>query len=291
MNKSLSLIAFASLTLSGCVVHVGGDGEHTQFHSEQRLSLNASDLSQLVADTGAGDLEIIGVPGLQQVEVVANVHAVNADSYTLVLEQQGHNAKLLADNHSQLGIIFINSNSPRIDLLVKVPAQFAVNLDDGSGSTSIRGITGNIDVRDDSGELTIDGGASVRVIDGSGGLTISNVSGDLYVDDDSGELAISKVGGAVEVTDGSGNLTIEHVAGLVTVHDDSGELSVSDVTGDVNVVDGSGNLSIVQVTGTVTIDDGSGNITVEQTGGLIIEEAGSGSVNFHHIQGRVSVNE
>ena len=59
MYKTLSAIAMATL-LSGCVVHIGGSSNPADTHIERELELDASQLSKLVAETGAGSLKIVG---------------------------------------------------------------------------------------------------------------------------------------------------------------------------------------------------------------------------------------
>lgn len=44
-------------------------------HEQRELSLDAQDLQELVAETGAGSLEIIGVEGLTQIKLVADIYS------------------------------------------------------------------------------------------------------------------------------------------------------------------------------------------------------------------------
>ena len=250
MKTSILSLAIATL-LSGCVVYVGNGHASDLQHEERKLALSATELQHLVADTGAGKLEIIGETGRDSIELVANIYYYDAEDIRLSLIQRRSDAVLEAG----FATAFYNGNSPYIDLQVKVPAQFNLTLDDGSGDTEIRGLSGDLNIDDGSGELRISGGNNANVKDGSGDVHISQLSG---------------------------NLTLE---------DGSGDTDIRQITGNVSVEDGSGDLNISQVGGIVTLDDGSGDIAVDGAGGLTIIESGSGGLKLNAINGPVNIND
>ncbi len=246
MKKIFPLLTTV-LMLNGCVIQVNAD---EPLEAEQRqLQLSAAQLKQLVADTGAGNLQIIGEAGRQQIDVAATIYSRAKTEVELSLQARGDAALLVAKTSERFSI----GNSPYIDLVVKVPASFNLKLDDGSGDTDIRGLTGDLVVNDGSGNLRIDGGKQLSVEDGSGDLQISNIAGNTQVDD------------------GSGNMDIRHIGG------------------DLTITDGSGDIRVSQVAGTVRIDDGSGDIQVEQAGSLIVEDGGSGDIRYQQISGKVEL--
>ncbi|MGL4223221.1 MAG: hypothetical protein ACRCSS_21575, partial [Shewanella sp.] len=49
------------VSLTGCIINVNAAGMLELDHQQRELSLDAQDLQELVAETGAGSLEIIGV--------------------------------------------------------------------------------------------------------------------------------------------------------------------------------------------------------------------------------------
>lgn len=250
MKTSVLTIAAATL-LSGCVIYVGNGHAGDLQHEERTLALGAADLTQLVADTGAGKLDIIGEEGRSDVEVVANIYYYDAEDVRLSLVDSGSNAKLEAGFDKS----FYSGNSPYIDLTVKVPARFSLKLDDGSGDTDIRGLKGDLYVDDGSGDLQIQGGANAVIEDGSGNLSIRQLSGKLQVEDGSGDLHISDVAGDVSIDDGSGDLTVNNIGGTVTVDDGSGDILVDGAAGLTVVNSGSGGLKINAINGPVKIND------------------------------------
>ena len=253
MFKTLSAISMAML-LSGCVVHIGGGASTADVHLERELTLEAANLNELVAETGAGSLKIIGSDTTSKITVKADIYTSEDLEYKLTLKEYGNKAKLVADHDIQDGLHFHINQGLSIDLVVTMPSELALDLNDSSGDVEIKGLNSKIKVDDSSGSLTINGGASVEVDDSSGDLYISNIKGDTEVEDGSGYTRIENTQGAVEVDDGSGDLVIKNVKGIVKV------------------------------------DDGSGSITVNGAGGLIIEDDGSGDLNIDNIKGEVRID-
>ncbi|GAB2917035.1 DUF4097 family beta strand repeat-containing protein [Rheinheimera gaetbuli] len=250
MKTFILNIATATL-LSGCVIYVGNGHAGDLQHEERKLTVSAGTLQQLIAETGAGKLDIIGEAGRNEVEMVANIYYYKAEDIRLNLTTRGKSAVLEAGFDKG----FYNGNSPYIDVLVKVPQHFGLTLDDGSGDTDIRGLTGNLQVKDGSGDLRIHGGANVQVEDGSGNLFIEQVNGNLIVDDGSGNLEARNVKGDVTIDDGSGDIVVRDVAGIVTIDDGSGDIIV-DGAGGLTIIDsGSGGLTLNAINGPVKIND------------------------------------
>lgn len=243
------LASIFALSLSGCIINVNGASMEDLEHSQQVIQLDANGLDAMVANTGAGSLEIIGVDGLTNIILEADIYTYEEMEPNLSLTQKGNTAYLVAE----FGPRFGSGNSPYIDLVIKVPAKMTLDIDDGSGSIKLSGIDADIKIEDGSGSIEIQGGRDLNIQDGSGSIILSNVQGNIELDDGSGSIDISKVNGDVNITDGSGGMSVKDIQGLVT------------------------------------IEDGSGGIEVVNTKGLTILEAGSGNLSFDKIDGQVSM--
>lgn len=231
--KPIALAIATAVLLNGCVIHVGGQNAVPLEHSEKTLSLDAQSLTQLYADTGKGDLLIQGEVGRTQVEVVAQIYNREDSELILTLEKHGDTAKLVADFDRS----FSYGDAPYIDLVVKVPASFALTLDDGSGDTDIKGLQGALRIDDGSGDLAVDNGASLVLEDGSGDIRVSNIQGDVRVDDGSGDMNVSQIAGIVTIDDGSGDIRVDHSKGLTIADDGSGDLNINQINGPVSVAE------------------------------------------------------
>ncbi|HET8817828.1 MAG TPA: hypothetical protein VFM61_10330 [Pseudidiomarina sp.] len=229
--KIAALAVVAGTMLTGCVVYadVSDDGglwgDSDLQHETRSLSLDTAGIDELKADTGAGSLEIIGESGRTSIDVVAEVYYRDADDIRLSLEQSGDDAVLIADfdNHSFRG------ESPYINLVVRVPAELEVEVNDGSGSIVMRDISGDIDIEDGSGSIHVENAGNVEIDDGSGSITVRNLSGNLNVDDGSGSMDIENVIGKVTIDDGSGGIVVRNVGELNIIDAGSGSVRTEGV--------------------------------------------------------------
>lgn len=235
------------LWLQGCIVAVQADEKLSM--RQQQLTLSSAQLNKLIAETGAGALQIIGEPNRTQIDVAATIYSDAHTKVELSLVQDNQVARLVATTEQQ----FSAGPSPRIDLMVRMPAQLALTLTDGSGNIDISGLTGAIVLNDGSGDLRLKGAASLQLTDGSGDIDVSDVSGNVQISDGSGHLRLHSVGGDTDIEDGSGDLRVSEIGG------------------------------------TVRINDGSGDIDVRAAAALIIADAGSGDLHYQQIRGKVQL--
>ena len=253
ITKPLSLIS-GILLLSGCVFHISPSVASVK--QTQQLTLPSNNLEYLNVLSGAGNLEIKGSQTATSIRVDATIYTADIeDEYELTLEQDGKQAKLVAQNKSRNGISFYSGQSPHIDLVVTVPSNLNLDIDDGSGDILINAMQSNIDVKDGSGDLTISGAKNLTVDDGSGEMHVSNISGSLSVEDGSGDIVISHINGAVNVDDNSGDMLIEHIGSSVTIEDGSGDIRVNHAKGLTITESGSGDVSIDNISGSVKVAD------------------------------------
>ena len=287
ITKPLSLIG-GILLLSGCVFHISPSVASVK--QTQQLTLPNNNLEYLNVLSGAGSLEIKGSKTATSISVDATIYTADIeDEYELTLEQNGTQAKLVAQNKSRNGISFYSGQSPSINLVVTVPSNLNLDIKDGSGDIIISAMKSNIDVKDGSGGLTIDGSKNLTVDDGSGEVNLENIAGNLALTDGSGSIHIDNVSGNATIEDGSGEMHVSNVSGSLDVEDGSGDIVISQINGSVNMDDNSGDMVIEYIGSNVTIEDGSGDIYVNHTKGLAITESGSGDVSIDNISGSVKV--
>lgn len=252
--KRLIAVCVPTLFLSACVIHVGHSSATESLNHEQRqLKLSAVDITELKAETEAGDLKIIGVKQLAQIEVTADLYASEDKPFSLSLEKHGSAAVLKAVAGSCIGIC--TGSSAYADLVVRVPAELALTLADGSGDIRIEGLSSDLVIEDGSGNLTVQGGNNLVLEDGSGDISLSQLKGNLTVEDSSGDLLIQQIAGTALVEDGSGDIDIRQVKGMVSVSDGSGNIRVQQTGGFTLLDDGSGELKMDQINGPVSLNN------------------------------------
>lgn len=271
MNKTMLIGAAAAMLTTGCVIAI--NPSYADQHSQQSLSLSTQSLNQLMIDAGAGSLSVYGQTGLDEITVEADIyHEKGAEhKVELSLKKKGKAAELISRIDTMGNW---QGQSPRIDLVVNVPAKLLLDIEDGSGAIVVRDIDN-----------------AVSIDDGSGSIELVNVSGEVRINDGSGKIELANVGNSVDIKDGSGSIDINEVNGDLAIDDSSGSIEVAQVSGNADIEDGSGSLTVHDVGGVVTIDDGSGSIEVKRAGGLNIISDGSGGVTIKDVKGQVAVND
>ena len=247
MRATLAAWSGALLVSSGCLVH--GDWSCSSERTLDPPGLSLAGVTSVRIIAGSGQLDVVGLSGLNEIRSRGEACAVNdgvLGEVELRTEVRGAEAvieTILPDRSS-------------MDLRVELPNTLAVIIDDGSGSMSVRDV-GDVRIDDGSGSLSVENVGSAEIDDGSGSMTVENVAGDLRIRDGSGSLKVRGVRGDVRVDDSSGSMRIADVAGSVIVEDDgSGSIHVEDVTGDFLVLDdGSGGVDYARIGGRIQIRD------------------------------------
>jgi hypothetical protein len=237
--KSL-LAASALLALAACVVD-----DDCRYQETREATFDASGAERVRIQAGAGTLEVTGVPGS---EVRAEGLACGSsreilDEVRLEISRAGSTVHVEARMPEQTGSWF--DARARLDLSIELPEDLAVELEDSSGTLEVT------DVR----SLVLD--------DGSGSTRIARVAGELSIEDGSGSIEVDEVGGDVRLKDGSGSIELREIGGDVDIIEDgSGSIAATSVVGSVRVRrDGSGSITVRDVGGDFTVeDDGSGSI-------------------------------
>ena len=252
-SKSRVLCVLIAVVLAGCQFSIAEPmGDDCDFTESFEGTADAGGAAVVRVKAAAGTLLVAGGAGLSEVRARGKGCASNQrllDDVELVVERHGDRVDVTVDIPDGSW----GNGNVRLDLEVEIPADVAVEIDDGSGSMDVRGV------------------ASAEIEDGSGSLEVHGVRGDLRIDDGSGSILVEDVGGAVRIRDGSGEIDIRR-AGSVTVEEDgSGSIEIAEVAGDVMVRDdGSGSIDVRDVGGDFTVrDDGSGGIHHRGVGGQV----------------------
>jgi len=110
-------------------------------------------------------------------------------------------------------------SSPQLDFKVSLPAGVPVVIHDSSGEMMVKNV-GELDVKDSSGSIDIDGvTGSVRIADSSGSIEVEKVTGNVLITEDgSGSVTVKDVRGDFTVQKkGSGHVDYERIGGKVSV--------------------------------------------------------------------------
>ena len=214
------------------------------YQEVRELSLAARGVDTVSIESGAGSLDVIGVPGADDIAVTATIElSVRSDD----------RARELIESDM---VLSLEKDSDR--------AEIRAWFDDGWGA----GHSSHIHL-----EVRMPEGLHLEIDDGSGSIDIGNVRGDIMLEDGSGSLDMESVGGNVEIEDGSGSISVSGVGGDLVINDGSGGITVRDVSGSVTVDAGSGSIDVRNVEkDPVIVDDGRGGLDFSQIGGRVDNE-------------------
>ena len=255
MLRTVLLFSLALVPLVACA-------DDCRYSAERSLDLDAQGLATLKLDTGAGDLDVIGVPGLARIEVRGKACASEQEVLAgIQLSQQregaaAHVMTTIPDEGSNWQLF--GSHYAYMDVRVRVPAELKLALRDSSGDLDVTGI--------------------------AAGLELS---------DSSGDISLRDIGGAVTLSDSSGDIELRGLDGSITIQSDSsGDIDLVDVSGDALVhSDSSGDVDFRRITGNARIDsDSSGDIDFDTIGGdASVGSDGSGEIGAAHVRGAFTV--
>ncbi len=209
------------------------------FKDVRELEVDATGVSGMQIDAGAGTLDVRGVKGADQISVTATIEIENTKDDEAYEFMEKHLVLSLATKGEQVhlkaglenGPWFDNYNA-RVNLEVEMPESLSLVVDDSSGSMRIADLVGPVKIDDSSGSIDVSGVGALEVEDGSGSIDIERVAGDVRIDDGSGSITVREVKGSVYIDDGSGSIKVRHVdQDLVVTNAGSGSLSYANVAG------------------------------------------------------------
>ncbi|MCK5722043.1 MAG: hypothetical protein KAI84_05855 [Gammaproteobacteria bacterium] len=240
------------------IIFFAVNAQASTYREKRELNMEAKGIQVLDISCGAGALVIEGKEQ-QDIKVEAEIEIEGIsdkkakefikDKIELSLELKGTVAYL----KSKINDSFWGPKDVRVNLIVTLPPHLNLKVDDGSGSTRLRHMDGDVSIKDGSGSIEVsDTKGNLTIVDGSGSIDVRNIQGDVTIKDGSGGISAEKIGGDLTLMDGSGSIEVSGVDGGVLVDDGSGSIDIHDVEKDVTIEsDGSGSCNISGVKGGV----------------------------------------
>lgn len=252
MSPRNLLLLVAACLCTACIGPVFGDDCNA--HGDLEETIATDGVRRVSIEAGAGSLRVTGLAGATQVVARGKVCAgseARAGDISLDVSRRGDTIEVVVEVPESRGWSWRDHAS--VDLTVTLPPSLAVLITDGSGDLEVRGVE------------------SLELEDGSGNIDISDIAGDVTIEDGSGDLEVRGVGGTVRLDDGSGNIEVAEAGAVIVKEDGSGDIRFEDVRGNVRIErDGSGNIRVRGVGGDLVVErDGSGDIDVAEVAGRV----------------------
>jgi hypothetical protein len=233
-----------------------------KFEKDIELGLDLADSEKLTVTAAAGDLVILGQTGTTEARVRGKLCASEEEwlEQSELIAEGGRDASIRVSlPDSDNGWSWTGNRYVYMDLQIDVPATLELEIRDSSGDVKIQG-TGAVTLEDSSGDIDIRNVTGDVVLeDSSGDIDLLAITGNVTVrQDSSGDIDGRRIEGAVRVEkDSSGDIRFEQVRDdFVVERDSSGDIVADTVGGDFRVLkDGSGEIRSRDVTGDVDIPD------------------------------------
>jgi hypothetical protein len=186
-------------------------------------------------------------------------------------------------------LVFVPASHPRragkeVHLSVKVPRYVEIEtIESREGDIEVRGIDAGVVINSGSGQVTVNGVASLKVGSRNGSLNIKDVKGDLLVRSTNGDAVVNSVGGMADVASTNGSLQVRNVAGDVRANSATGNVDIHCAKGRAEVSSASGSITLVGVAGDAEATTVSGEVVFK---GMI---RANGRYNFKSVSGEVEM--
>ncbi len=231
-----------------------------KYTADIKLTLDLSDSETLAISAAAGELEIIGVAGVDEAvirgKVCASKEAWLEESSVATTSGKQAQINVVLPEHESGWSIF-GGNYLTLDLRIEVPENLSLEISDSSGDLSLKNVA-DVNLQDSSGDIDIENVRGELVIrDSSGDIDIDHLDGNLtIIADSSGDIYVENVNGEVLIKrDSSGDISVAHVSkNFIVERDSSGDINATDVGGDFRVYkDGSGSIHSKDIKGQIEL--------------------------------------
>jgi hypothetical protein len=282
MKVRLQYSALAGLLLVFGCASLGA--QRNAVEGSFQRTLTVSGVVDLDVSTGSGRIEIREGTG-DRVQIAATIRVGERDrgrdrAERLVREVEANPPVEQNGNVIRIGRL----NNPELQRYVSisydivVPGRARVRSNTGSGSQTVVGVDGPVDVET-----------------GSGSIELRNIPGDVTARTGSGSIVADMVGGAFAANTGSGRITATlGGAGKVDATTGSGSIQINGVKGALRASSGSGGITVGgEPTGNWDVSTSSGSIVVRLPQNAAFDlsaHTGSGGIHLDHpltVQGRI----
>jgi DUF4097 and DUF4098 domain-containing protein YvlB len=328
---SLLVIALAFVCLGiGAVIFFAANGGlptnnpfdvrniSAELEENKTLEVDAEKPVSLNVNSAAGDVTITGAEvETVLVRVVKTAYdstqeradqEVKTIKYTI--EQTGNTVTLKYELPNSMNF---NNKINTVDFIVTVPTETAVHIENSAGEVSVTDVTGNTDIDNDFGAVTLEnleGALSVSTSSGEvsatsiqarkedidlhsdfGAITLRNASGNhVTLDSNSGRIMLEDVRatGEIQTETDFGDTTFENGSGdSLSIETSSGRVSLVKVriSKEIKVLDDFGEIELEQASASsYDLDTNSGSITVDGAKGKLKAHTDFGSIQIANAQ-------
>lgn len=243
---------------------------------EQRYEVGPEGTLTLQAETGSIQVDS-RTNGEVEVRIVKRIEGRREDRARRALDEiETVLSRQEDDVHIQVvdkNESFFRRNRVTVEMTVRVPERYNLDLSTVDGSIEIEDIAGTVTASAVDGDIVIE--------DITGPVTAVTVDGDIEIGPADGPVDAGTTDGDIEIVDVKGSITAHTVDGDVDIDSTRGRVTASTMDGDIE---------IRNTQGPVTADSVDGNIEILHATGDVITGTADGDIEISHTQGVVTAN-
>jgi DUF4097 and DUF4098 domain-containing protein YvlB len=172
---------------------------------------------------------------------------------------------------------FVNFSSKRpesIDVIIQLPSDSDVRGEADLGDLAADGVLGTVVFKTGLGAVQLEETGPLNLRNGLGQVSVKGVSGSAEVHAGSGDIRIRAVDGAAQVSNGNGKIRVGEVTGPATVKVSNGSVIVDHALSDITAENSNGEVRIGEVVRgkvSATTKNGSVEVGVRQGSAALLE--------------------
>lgn len=257
--------------------------------TEKPLTLKVNDAAGDITVTG-GDVDTVQVNVVKTAYDSSQARAdAEVKNIKYTIEQAGSTITLKYELPKSMNF---NNNVNTVDFIVTVPNETTVNVDTNMGEARVTDTKGNVDIKNDFGDVTLENIEGALIVQtNSGEINATSITaGDKNIElrSDFGDVTLKKAGGKdISLDSNSGIITLSEVraTGAITTNTDFGNTKFENGSANgLHIETNSGEVSLVKVTVSKEI------FVKNDFGDIELEQAFAASYDLHTNSGTVTVD-
>lgn len=245
-------------------------------------SFDASPGGRLVLDLETGGEIVIRGWDRNQVEINVEISGRDADEVVVDFNESSRAIEIFSEFESR-------RSRADVDMEIRVPAQFDLDISTTGGDLDISGVTGTIEGSSMGGDLTLS--------NLGGQLDLSTMGGDIELTDSEVDGSLHTMGGDVDISDVTGNIDGTTMGGDVTYDNvrsnrsgSRDEVEISSMGGDVSVDEALYGANVHTMGGDIDINKAAEYVKATTMGGDIEVAQLDGWIEANTMGGDIVVN-
>ena len=257
--------------------------------------------SKVVIDNSYGDIDVrtsadsqMSVTLNKAIRAYSEATAADINNKVKLSVTKGDGSYSVTTNRDE-----VRSNM-KTNLIVKIPQNVTLQIENRSGRVTLSGLTGNqsitnsrgaVEITDVSGQITVSNELSRTIVRRVAGLNIesrhgsvdaSDITGNVEINSQFDKVSARNIGGSIKVSNVHGNINLTNITGAVTTNAEQTDVTVQGLQAGANITSSHCRINLNSVAGDVLVQAPHANIdAVDIKGALTVQDDSHGSIHAH----------